>query len=247
MYKSQWVIFLLGGVIVAIILLMSFIFLIKGIQRAKQLGITNYKIKTAIRSSVIFSIVPSIPIVIGVGIMMPWLGLAIPWIRLSVIGALQYEILAMNQATQASGVSSFLGMNADIIATAFVIMTISILSGPIFNAIAYKKYQQKLNDLRERNQTLLNLLVGALLGGILAGLVSYIIASGIFNVQTIGSDNILVNGTITLLTLGVSATIMLICGLLIKVLKWKWLENYALTITILGALGCAFGFIPLFA
>lgn len=204
------------------------------------------KIRGAIRSSVIFSVVPSIPIVIGVGIMMPWLGLAIPWIRLSVIGALQYEIIAMNQATAASGITSYIGMTPAVIATAFVIMTISILAGPLFNAIAYKKYQNKLSDLREKNQPLLNTITGSLLGGILAGLASYIIAGGIFDIRSTGSDSIPVSGTVTLLTLGVSAAIMLVCGILIKVLKWKWLENYALPITILGALGCAFAFIPLF-
>jgi heme/copper-type cytochrome/quinol oxidase subunit 2 len=245
-YKGEWLIFLFGAVIVAIILAMSTLFLIKAIRRAKEIGMDSAKIRGAVRSSVVFSIVPSIPIVIGIGIMMPWLGLAIPWIRLSVIGALQYEIIAMDQATAASGVTSYMGMTPEIIATAFVIMTLSILSGPVFNAIAYKKYQHKLSELREKNQTLLNTITGSLLGGILAGLASYIIAGGILNVRSTGSDSIPVSGAVTLLTLGVSAAIMLICGLLIKVLKWKWLENYALPITILGALGCAFAFIPLF-
>jgi len=49
-----------------------------------------------------------------------------------------------------------------------------------------------------------------------------------------------------LLTLAVSAVIMIVCGLLIKFLKWKWLENYALPITILGAMAAAFGFIQIF-
>lgn len=246
MYKNEWVIFLFGAVIVAVILAMSAVFLIKAVKRAKEIGMDKSKIMGAIRSSVIFSIVPSIPIVIGIGIMMPWLGLAIPWIRLSVIGALQYEIIAMNQATASVGVSSPMGMTPEIIGTAFVIMTLSILAGPVFNAIAYKKYQGKLNDLREKNQKLLNIITGSLLGGILAGLAAYIIAGGIFNVSSTGSDSIPISGAVTLLTLGVSAAIMLVCGLLIKILKWKWLENYALPITILGSLGCAFAFIPLF-
>lgn len=246
MYKNEWVIFIFGGVIVALILAMSIVFLLKGIKRAKQIGMTKSKIKSAVKSSIIFSIVPSIPIVIGIGIMMPWLGLAIPWIRLSVIGALQYEIIAMNQATAASGITAASGMSVDVIATAFIIMTISILSGPIFNAVAYKKYQGKLSLLRETNEKLLDTITGALLGGILAGLASYIIAGGIFNIQSTGSDDIAVSGAVTLLTLGVSAAIMLICGLLIKIMKWKWLENYALPLTILGAMGFAFAIIPLF-
>ncbi|HHU43733.1 MAG: DUF5058 family protein [Bacillota bacterium] len=251
MYSNEWVIFLVGGIIVGVILAMSTMFLIKGIKRAKAIGMDRSKIITAIKSSAIFSIVPSIPIVIGVGIMMPWLGLAIPWIRLSVIGALQYEIIAMNQVTQTMGVTDPVGMTVDIIATAFIIMTISIISGPLFNATLYKKYEHKLADLRENNQKLLNTITGALLGGILAGLGSYIIAGGfagiLFDYQpAAGSDGIPINGVVTLLTLAVSAVIMIVCGLLIKFLKWKWLENYALPITILGAMAAAFGFIQIF-
>lgn len=246
MYKNEWVIFLFGGVIIAVILAMSFVFLFKALKRAKELGIEKKKIAKTISGSAVFSIVPSIPIIIGVGIMMPWLGLAIPWIRLSVIGALQYEIIAMNQATVAAGVNAPAEMTAAVIATAFVIMTLSIISGPLFNAIAYKKYQGKLSDLRETNPKLLNTITGALLGGLLAGLASYILAGGFFNVQSTGSDQIKTSGTVTLLTLAASALIMILCGVLMKVFKWKWLENYALPITILGALGCAFAFIPLF-
>lgn len=246
MYPNEWAIFLFGGLIVAVILTMSAVFLVKALKRAKQLGIEKKKIAKAIYGSAVFSIVPSIPIIIGIGIMMPWLGLAIPWIRLSVIGALQYEIIAMNQVTANAGITAPSMMTTGVIATAFVIMTISILSGPLFNAIAYKKYQSKLSLLREKNPKLLNTVTGSLLGGLLAGLASYIIAGGIFNVQSTGSDKVAVSGAVTLLTLAVSALIMIICGLCMKLFKWKWLENYALPITIIGALGCAFAFIPLF-
>ena len=33
-----------------------------------------------------------------------------------------------------------------------------------------------------------------------------------------------------------SALLMLVCGLLIKVLKWSWLEQYALPLSMLGAM-----------
>lgn len=246
MYKNEWVIYLFGGVIAALILLMSAFFLVKALRRAKELGISRAKIVKTVTSSAVFSIVPSVPIIIGIGIMMPWLGLAIPWIRLTVVGALQYELMAMQQATEAAGVTSYGAMTDTVIATAFTIMTVSILSGLIFNAVAYKKYQNKLSDLREKNPKLLNTVTGALLGGILSGLASYIIAGGIFNVKNTGGDNVAVSGAVTLITLAASAAIMLLCGILIKKLKWKWLESYALPITIVGALFTAYAVIPLF-
>ena len=138
MVDSPVIIFVIGAIIAAVIILMSLVFLFKAARRAKAIGMDKKVVTETIRNSAIFSIVPSIPIVIGVGIMMQFLGLAIPWIRLTVIGALQYEMLAMSQAGVAAGVG-----DAVAIATAVVIMTIAILTGPLFNAIFYKKLSRE--------------------------------------------------------------------------------------------------------
>lgn len=239
--KDFAAVFIIGAVIAATIIAMSTFFLVKSIRRAKAIGMSKEKYMGAIKNSAIFSVVPSIPIVIGVGIMMTFLGLAIPWIRLTVIGALQYELIAMNTVGITADASNTL------VATALVVMTISIMSGPLFNIIFYKKLQTKLVDLEKNNKKLLDTVTGSLLGGILAGLASYIIIAAIFSgggesTATTG------NGYITLITLGISLFIMAMCGLFMKLFKWKWLENYALPITILVSMACAYGltFVPAF-
>lgn len=244
MVKSYPIIYVIGGVICAIIIAMSVFFIIKSLRRAKKIGMDKEKIKKTIVSSAVFSIVPSIPIVIGIGIMMSSLGLAIPWIRLTVIGALQYELVAADQAAKAIGTSS----GEVYVATAVTVMTLSILAGPLFNAIIYKKYQNKLADLQKKNKRLMDTITGALLGGMLAGILSSILVGGIFQVGHPVTDNagITTFGEITLITLAASLVIMGICGVIIKVGKQKWLESYALPITILGALGIAFAFTTVF-
>jgi len=239
MPKDYAFVFVIGAFIALTVIAMSVFFLIKSIRRAKEIGMSSATIKNAVKSSAIFSIVPSIPIVIGVGIMMSFLGLAIPWIRLTVIGALQYEIIAMDQI----GITTVDVITDNMVATSLVIMTISIISGPLFNAIFYKKFQHKLNDLERNNKKLLDTITGSLLGGILAGLASYIIIAAIFskgggNTEGVTSS---ANGYITLITLFVSMLIMALCGVLIQKMKWKWLENYALPLTILIAMGSAYG------
>lgn len=240
MQKDFTIVFIVGGIIAAVIIAMSTVFLIKGIRRAKEIGLSRQKIKTAITSSAIFSIVPSIPIVIGVGVMMPFLGLAIPWIRLTVIGALQYEIMAMQQAVGDAAAGE---MTSQMVATALVIMTISIISGPLFNIFVYRKYKNKLEDLQKNNKKLLDTITGSLLGGLLAGLASYIIGGAIFANRISAGDGVtsVANGYVTLLTLAISAAIMILCGVLMKAFKWKWLENYALPLTMLGAMASAYG------
>lgn len=250
MVKSYPIIYVIGGVICAIIIAMSVFFIIKSLRRAKKIGMDKEKIKKTIVSSAVFSIVPSIPIVIGIGIMMKSLGLAIPWIRLTVIGALQYELIASDTASTA--ITELYGKDAIsqevIIATAVTVMTLSILAGPLFNAIVYKKYQNKLADLQKKNKRLMDTITGALLGGMLAGILSSILVGGIFQVGHPVTDNagITTFGEITLITLAASLVIMGICGVIIKVGKQKWLESYALPITILGSLGIAFAFTSVF-
>lgn len=248
MPKDYVSLFIIGGVIAASIIAMSLFFLIKAFRRGKAIGMSADKLKTAVKTSALFSIVPSIPIVIGVGIMMSFLGLAIPWIRLTVIGALQYELIAMDQV----GITQQTSISESMIATALIIMTVSIVSGPLFNVIFYKRLKHKLDDLQKNNQKLLDTITGSLLGGILAGLASYMIIAAIFSERAAAGSEALTsqaNGYITLITLAISMTVMVGCGLLIKIFKWKWLENYALPITILVSMGAAYGlsFVPAFA
>lgn len=57
--------YLLVGVSLAIIFGMCIFFCRRAIKRARELNVTQDKIKSVIRSSVVFSIVPSISVIIG--------------------------------------------------------------------------------------------------------------------------------------------------------------------------------------
>ncbi|MGI6594950.1 MAG: DUF5058 family protein [Christensenellales bacterium] len=236
-------VFALGAVIAATIIVMSVVFLLKAIKRGKQIGMTNEQFKKAITTSAVFSIVPSIPIVIGVGIMMQFLGLAIPWIRLTVIGALQYEISAVFAVSDGAA-----ELTAGMLVSATLVMTISIISGPLFNAIFYKKYQGKLMEMQVKNKPKMDAITGSLLSGMLAGIISAILIGGFFTLNNTEPDSsgIVTNGAVTLITLAVSMGIIAICGVIMKVFKQKWLENYALPLSILGAMLVAFFVHPIF-
>ena len=244
MVSSPVIIFVIGGIIAAVIILMSLVFLFKAVRRAKAIGMDKKIVTETIKNSAVFSIVPSIPIVIGVGIMMQYLGLAIPWIRLTVIGALQYEMLAMSRAGVAPGTG-----DAVAIATAAVIMTLAILTGPLFNAIFYKKYQNKLYDLQQKNQKLMDTVTGAMLGGMLSGIMSAIIVGACFTIGSPVTDGsgITTYGEVTLITLASSIVITAICGAIMIFGKQKWMESYALPISILGSLAIALAVVPVFA
>ena len=239
------IVWIIGGVIVLAVLVMSIVFLIKSIKRAKAIGMETSTIKKIITSSAVFSIVPSIPIVIGVGILMSFVGMGIAWIRLSVIGALQYEIFAQQLVFNAgAGIDPI-----QLIGTSLLLMTFGIVSGPIFNAIAYKKYQGKLASIQEKNSKLMDGISGALMGGMLSGMISSIIVTAIFNFNNPITDKagITTYGEVTLIALCTFIVLMALCGVVLKVFKQKWIENYALPISMLGAMAVAYACVPLFA
>lgn len=244
MVESFPVIYVIGAIIAVTIIGMSILLMIKAFRRAKKIGMDKKILKETIKNSAVFSIVPSIPIVIGVGIMMQYIGLAIPWIRLTVVGALQYEITALYTAgaTQA-------GASASTLASAVVVMTISVLGGCVFNAVFYKKYQTKLMEIQQKDSKKMDAITGALLGGMLAGIISSIVVGGIFGIgnPVTDSSGITTYGEVTLITVAASILIMGICGLLLVVFKQKWVESYALPLSMLGALAIAFAFVPVFA
>ena len=76
------IIFVLVGIIVALVIAQSVYFLVKAIKRAKELGITKETIKKTVTSSAIFTIAPAIAILVGVVALSKSLGLALPWLRL---------------------------------------------------------------------------------------------------------------------------------------------------------------------
>ena len=100
-------------------------------------------IKKTIFSSIIFTILPSISILVGIFALAGQLGIPLPWIRLSVIGALHYEGIAASEALKALTEAGISDPAVQMVTVASV-MTIGILTGPIFCLFAFKSYDKKL-------------------------------------------------------------------------------------------------------
>ena len=71
---------------------MCFVFLIKSYRAGIKLGMDKKVLKKTITSSATFTLLPSISILLGVIALSGTLGVPFSWLRLSVIGALQYEL-----------------------------------------------------------------------------------------------------------------------------------------------------------
>jgi len=96
------IIYSLVAVLIAVVLAQSIFFLIRALKRAKQIGISKETINKTISSSAIFTIAPAISILVGVIALSKSLGVALPWLRLSIIGSITYETVAANNALEAA-------------------------------------------------------------------------------------------------------------------------------------------------
>lgn len=111
----------------------SLVYLKKAYTRCVELGISKEDIKNVIKSSVVFSIVPSLSIVVGLFALISILGTVWSWWRLSVIGSLSYESLISSSVASAIGFST----NAEMLEKAsgadfgvvMILMSIGMLSG----------------------------------------------------------------------------------------------------------------------
>ena len=95
-------------IFVAVVLLLvttvCVIYLRNGWNEAKRLGVTTAEMKKIVLNCIGISLVPSIPIVLSVIVMAPVLGVALPWLRTSVIGSANNELISATMAASATGV-----------------------------------------------------------------------------------------------------------------------------------------------
>ena len=125
------VLYILTGLIVAVVLAQSVYFLLKALKRSKAIGMDQKKIRKTIQTAAVFTIAPAVSIVISVIALSKTLGIPLPWLRLSVVGSLSYEAIAAGNALSAMGLE--LGKVSALTAQQYVnitlVMTISILVG----------------------------------------------------------------------------------------------------------------------
>ena len=147
--------YLLVALILAFITIMCAVFLIKSYRAGIKIGMDKKILRKTITSSATFTLLPSISILLGVIALSGTLGVPLSWLRLSVIGALQYELNVAEIAAQSVGLSglqlSELNMGAYVTIT--LVMTAGILGG-IFCCIFFlKKYLGKVQSAPKKENS----------------------------------------------------------------------------------------------
>lgn len=229
------ILFLFAALVIAFVLGQSLFFLLKAYRRARELGISAQVLRGTITGSAIFSVAPAVAILLGLISLSRFLGIPLPWLRLSVLGALTYELPA------AASVAKILGMPMDQAVTdpsVYVaiasVMTVGILSGILIILFFQKRMQARLQRMKQKDEKWSTILMDSLFIGMIATFLGMVFAD-------IGQG---LPGWIPVFVMLFSSLLMALCGLLVKRFRMHWLENYAMPISMLGAMAFA---IPLTA
>lgn len=219
--------YVLSGIIVLFVVAQSAFFLIKAVRRARQLSISGATIRKTVLSSALFSIAPAVSILVGVITLSKFIGLPFPWLRLSVLGAVTYELPAATIAANTMGASVKETItNPQVFSTIAWTMTLGIISGIVLVLFGLKKIQRGMHSITGKDKRWGEIVMDSLFLGMVSAFVGMLFAdirSGL-------------PGLIPIAVAVASALLMAVCGVLIKVCKWSWLEQYALPLCMLCAM-----------
>ena len=235
------ILFVMVGIIIAVVIAQSVFFLVRALKRAKELGIENSVIKKTISSSAIFTIAPAIAVLVGVVALSKSLGIPLPWLRLSVIGSLSYETVAAGNALEALSQSPGSTISdASTYVTVLWVMTLSIAASMILAPLVTKKIQSGMTKMGMKDKKWGEIFSNAMFLGMISAFLGYVFCD-----VTYVADG-LVQGLTPVCVMAVSAVVMAIIGLLSTKLNIRWLTDYALPISLLCGMASAILFTNIF-
>ena len=231
------ILYIMVGTIIALVLGQSVFFLVRALKRAKELGIKSSTIKKTISSAALFTIAPAIAILVGVVALSKSLGVALPWLRLSVIGSITYETVAAGNALEAAGMSAGTTItDPSVFITIAWVMTIGIAAGLVFVPFVTKKLQSGLSQIGMKDKKWGEIFNNAMFLGMISAFLGYVFCDVglVFKGDT--------SGLIPVCVMLISAVVMAVCGLIATKFKIRWLTDYALPLSLVCGMASAIPF-----
>ena len=231
------ILYVIVGAIIALVLAQSFFFLFRAMKRAKELGIAKDTVKKTISSAAIFTIAPAIAVLVGVVALSKSLGVALPWLRLSVIGSITYETVAAGNALEAAGMSASTTIaDPSIFITIAWVMTVGIAAGLVFVPFVTKKLQSGISKVGMKDKKWGEIFNNAMFLGMISAFLGYVFC----DVGLVAKGD--TSGLVPVCVMAVSAIVMAICGTIATKAKIRWLTDYALPMSLILGMASAIPF-----
>ena len=231
------ILFLTVGAIIALVLAQSIFFLLRAAKRAKELGISTATLKKTISSAAVFTIAPAIAVLVGVVALSKSLGVALPWLRLSVIGSITYETVAAGNALEAAGMNAGTTItDPSIYVTIAWVMTVGIAAGLVLIPFVTKRIQSGLTKMGMKDKKWGEIFNNAMFLGMISAFLGYVFCDVglVFKGDT--------SGLIPVFVMAVSAVVMALCGVIAMKAKVRWLTDYALPMSLIVGMASAIPF-----
>ena len=134
------------AVVLVVMTAVCAVFLVKSYRAGVKIGMDKKLLRRTITASATFTLLPSISILLGVIALSGSLGVPFSWLRLSVIGSLQYELNVAEIAAQSVGLSGLRlqELSPQAFITIALVMTVGILGGIICCIFFLKGYMKRL-------------------------------------------------------------------------------------------------------
>jgi hypothetical protein len=219
--------FVLCSAVIGFVLLQAVLFIRVAWKRGVEMGIESSTMKKAMTNAAVFSVVPSLPIVIMLMVLTVNLGQYFPWLRLSVVGSATYENMAADIVAKAAGLSGIADPRFDIsiFTMAMWVMSVGIIWGIVFNIFFMKSLDRFSKKAKASNSHFVPLLSAALFIGMLA-LMSAPYITNIKNPSAIVSF--------------ISAAIaVLACGKIARAINVKAIDEFSLPISLIVGMAAA--------
>lgn len=136
------------GLAILVVLVQAVVFFRVAWRQALEMGLSKADLMKVVKSSAVFSVVPSLPIIISYMILLPALGKFFPWLRLSVIGSATYETLAANMAVTSFGFDSLgsADFSPDVFGSLLWVVTLGVFLSSL-SALLLRKFDSKMQSV----------------------------------------------------------------------------------------------------
>lgn len=227
--------FAIVGAVILFILGLSVLYLVKSYRAGVALGMDKAKLRRAITSSATFTLLPSVSILLGVIALSGSLGIPLPWMRLSVVGALHYEGNVADIAARAAGMAGGLGsepLTAKTFVTVGLVMTAGILAGCLLCIFFLKTYMKRIRKAAGKKEKGKKGFGDYMFAAMFVGLVSAYIGSYLGEWTSMGNY-------MPLFVAAVATAAMAVFEYFARRRNMSWLDNFSMAGSMLVGMAAA--------
>lgn len=213
--KNDLILYAIVGVIILVVIAQSVFFLVRSYRHGVEIGMSKKLLNKTILRAAVFTVAPAVAILVGIVALSGKLGVPLPWLRLSVIGSLSYETIAASVVDAVT--------DADTYVSVAIVMTMGMIVSMFLPSILGKKIQTGMLKIKQKDSRWGDLFMTALFMGMISAFLGYVF----------GSISEGAKGFVPVCVFFTSAVVMALCGLLLKVTNWKWINDYALPVSMI--------------